>query len=200
MSIGSETIRWVQKWPGRFQANENKVPTVVVYPTLADSNAQPSTWGFLSETVAEQTSEEREYKEWFKTALDPEKLLQKQREDPEGAPGSLQEVEKWYTDYLSKMYEYLAFRLGGELSGTTWEAARIEFIFSVPTTWPIVPTVENFKSIVSSSGFGGGGPYHAVSIGLTEAEAAAVHVSTEAPGKHSVDQFYMSALASSVPR
>ena len=33
LSIGSETVRWVQKWPGRFQANENKVPTVVVYPT-----------------------------------------------------------------------------------------------------------------------------------------------------------------------
>jgi hypothetical protein len=178
LSIGSDTVRWVQKWPGRFQANENKVPTVVVYP---ENNPEPSSWGFLSETIAETTADDKDYKEWFKTSLDPTKLAQKQAEDPENAPKSLAEVEKWYEDYLRKLYEYLAFKLGPDLSGTTWENARIEFIFSVPTTWPPNPTVENFRSIVQRAGFGG---YlrHSVTIGLTEAEAAAVHVSTEAPG------------------
>ncbi|KAF2703082.1 hypothetical protein K504DRAFT_393355 [Pleomassaria siparia CBS 279.74] len=180
LSIGSETVRWVQKWPGRMQANENKVPTVVVYRT-GESEPGISSWGFLSETVAETTSDDKEYKEWFKTCLDPSKLALKQREDPEGAPANIQEVEKWYTDYLSKMYEYLAFKLGSEISGADWERAKIEFIFSVPTTWAPVPTVENFKRIVRAAGFG---QYnnHTVVIGLTEAEAAAVHVSTEAPG------------------
>ncbi|KAH7071272.1 hypothetical protein BKA63DRAFT_70009 [Paraphoma chrysanthemicola] len=177
LSIGAETVRWVQKWPGRFQANENKVPTVVVYPIGAQ---EPSSWGFLSETVAETTSDDKEYKEWFKTCLDPDKLWQKQRDDPEGAPNNLQEVEKWYLDYLKKMYEYLAFKLGGELSGVSWENARIEFIFSVPTTWATL-TVEKFKKIVIAAGFGSH-PGHDLMIGLTEAEAAAVHVSTEAPG------------------
>ncbi|PSN75303.1 hypothetical protein BS50DRAFT_567996 [Corynespora cassiicola Philippines] len=161
-----------------MQANENKVPTVVVYPS-GDPN--PSSWGFLSETIAETTSSDKEYKEWFKTCLDPWKLHQKQLEDPEGAPGSLQEVQKWYSDYLRRMYEYLDFKLGSELSGTDWRSARIEFIFSVPTTWAPVPTVENFKTIVKESGFGSC-EGHSVVIGLTEAEAAAVHVSTEAPG------------------
>jgi hypothetical protein len=178
LSIGAETIRWVQKWPGRFQANENKVPTVVVYRT---GSTEPSSWGFLSETVAETTSDDKEYKEWFKTCLDPEKLRLKQLEDPEGAPENIEEVEKWYKDYLSKMYEYLAFKLGSEISGADWAHARIEFIFSVPTTWAPVPTVENFKTIVKSAGFGQH-VSHSVVIGLTEAEAAAVHVSTEAPG------------------
>jgi len=178
LSIGNETVRWVQKWPGRFQANENKVPTVVVYPT---GSREPSSWGFLSETVAETTSDAKEYKEWFKTCLDPEKLRLKQQEDPDGAPENLQEVEKWYSDYLRKMYEYLAFKLGGELSGVNWEHARIEFIFSVPTTWAPIPTVENFKSIAKASGFGSQRS-HSLVIGLTEAEAAAVHVSIEAPG------------------
>ncbi|KAF2279926.1 uncharacterized protein EI97DRAFT_477419 [Westerdykella ornata] len=178
LSIGSETVRWVQKWPGRFQANENKVPTVIVYPNHA---SEPSSWGFLSETVAESTAEDKDYKEWFKTCLDPAKLAQKQREDPDSAPKSLEEVEKWYEDYLKKMYEYLAFKLGSEISGADWTTARIEFIFSVPTTWPTYPTVENFKRIVRRSGFGSH-PQHSVTIGLTEAEAAAVHVSTEAPG------------------
>jgi hypothetical protein len=178
LSIGNDTVRWVQKWPGRYQANENKVPTVVVYPT---GSQEPSSWGFLSETIAETTAEDKEYKEWFKICLDPEKLRVRQREDPDGAPGSLQEVERWYGDYLKKMYEYLSFKLGAELSGVGWEEARVEFIFSVPTTWAPVPTVENFKRIVREAGFGlhhG----HSLTIGLTEAEAAAVHVSTEAPG------------------
>jgi hypothetical protein len=178
LSIGNETVRWIQKWPGRFQANENKVPTVVVYPA---GNREPSSWGFLSETIAETTADDKEYKEWFKTCLDPEKLRLKQQEDPDGAPGSLQEVERWYGDYLRKMYEYLSFKLGGELSGVRWEDARVEFIFSVPTTWAPVPTVENFKRIVKDAGFGSR-PGHSLTIGLTEAEAAAVHVSIEAPG------------------
>jgi hypothetical protein len=178
LSIGSETVRWVQKWPGRFQANENKVPTVVVYPF---GSKDPSSWGFLSETAAETAADDKEYKEWFKTCLDPEKLRRKQMEDPEGAPENLQEVEKWYGDYLRKMYEYLSFKLGGELSGIGWEEARIEFIFSVPTTWAPLPTVENFKRLVKEAGYGTH-PNHEVTIGLTEAEAAAVHVSTEAPG------------------
>ncbi|KAI4705843.1 hypothetical protein J4E81_000728 [Alternaria sp. BMP 2799] len=178
LSIGSETVRWVQKWPGRFQANENKVPTVVVYPI---GSKDPSSWGFLSETAAETAADDKEYKEWFKTCLDPEKLRRKQMEDPEGAPENLQEVEKWYGDYLRKMYEYLSFKLGGELSGIGWEEARIEFIFSVPTTWAPIPTVENFKRLVKEAGYGTH-PHHEVAIGLTEAEAAAVHVSTEAPG------------------
>ncbi|ORY19169.1 hypothetical protein BCR34DRAFT_472143 [Clohesyomyces aquaticus] len=178
LSIGSETVRWVQKWPGRGQANENKVPTVVVYPT---GQSEPSSWGFLSETITETTGEDRDYKEWFKTSLDPYKLGQKQAEDPEGAPSSLAEVQKWYEDYLRKMYEYLQFKLYAEISGSSWRDARIEFIFSVPTTWAPNPTVENFRAIIGRAGFGQHAN-HTVTIGLTEAEAAAVHVSTEAPG------------------
>ena len=161
-----------------MQANENKVPTVVVYPV---AQSEPSSWGFLSETIAETTAEDKEYKEWFKTCLDPLKLRQKQEEDPEGAPASLAEVEKWYYDYLHRMYDYIALKLGSEIAGASWSSAKIEFIFSVPTTWPPVPTVENFRSIVHRAGFGHF-PLHSVTIGLTEAEAAAVHVSTEAPG------------------
>jgi hypothetical protein len=44
--------------------------------------------GFLSETIVETTAKDKEYKEWFKTSLDPEKLRQKQLEDPAGAPES----------------------------------------------------------------------------------------------------------------
>lgn len=151
---------------------------MIVYPSGSD---EPSSWGFLSETAGETTAEDKEYKEWFKTCLDPDKLRRKQQEDPEGAPANLQEVEKWYRDYLKKMYEYLAFNLGRELSGVIWEDAIVEFVFSVPTTWVHVSVVENFRGLVKEAGFASH-PKHTLNIGLTEAEAAAVHISTEAPG------------------
>jgi hypothetical protein len=61
-----------------------------------------------------------------------------------------------------------------------WENANIEFVFSVPTTWKPVPTVERFRSVVKRAGFGAY-PNHKVDIGLTEAEAAAVHTARMFP-------------------
>lgn len=127
-SIGSESIRWIQRWPGRMQANENKVipkfwqrigdisevsgkpyqtyrwlilhskkvPTILVYPTDQSVSA-PSSWGFLSETVTEQTAENKEHREWFKTYLDDDRRRQCQAEarDPSDVPGSIEMVERW---------------------------------------------------------------------------------------------------------
>ncbi|KAL1619656.1 hypothetical protein SLS54_006593 [Diplodia seriata] len=177
LSIGSETVRWVQKWPGRGQANENKVPTVLVYP----HNSQvTSSWGFNSETISEQTADDREYREWFKTYLDVFRLQRAQAELPNETPRSIQDVEKWFEDYLRHLYQHVEFALSSELAGACWPDAYIEFIFSVPTTWNN-HTVERFRTVIHRAGFGQH-LRHVVSIGLTEAEAAAVHTSTEAPG------------------
>ncbi|KAJ9655425.1 hypothetical protein H2201_008810 [Coniosporium apollinis] len=178
LSIGSKTVRWIQKWPGRGQLNENRVPTVLVYP---HHSREPSSWGFLSRTVAEQTSNDRDYKEWFKAFLDPVCLRRKQAEDPADAPASIVEVETWFEDYLRLLYQHLEFKLSSELSGTNWSNARIEFLFSVPNIWAPHPTVESFRSIAQRAGFGRY-PNHSLQIGLTEAEAVAVYVSTHAPG------------------
>ena len=177
-SIGSHSVKWIQKWPGRSQANENKVPTVLVYP---NSNPQtPSSWGFLSETAAEQNAEDKDYKDWFKTFLDPIYFNKKQVENNTDIPRSIADVEKWYEDYLRLLYRHIEFKLSPELSRTSWQDARIEFLFSVPTTWK-PETVENLKSVALRAGFGSG-QKHSISIGLTEAEAAAVHTSIEASG------------------
>ncbi|KAL8663144.1 MAG: hypothetical protein Q9168_008140 [Polycauliona sp. 1 TL-2023] len=174
LSIGSDNIKWIQKWPGRSQANENKVPTVIVYP---NDQPVPSSWGFSCD--AEQDADG--YKEWFKTYLDPVRLAAAQQEDdPEGVPNSMTEVEKYYEDYLRLLYRHIEYKLGSDLQRTTWQNARIDFIFSVPTTWrPEI--VETYRGIVEKAGFGAL-PNHQVSIGLTEAEAAAVHTSVEASG------------------
>jgi len=57
----------------------------------------PSSWGFLADTQTEQSAENRESKEWFKTLLD-EGELQRRREtakDNFSLPDSIEEVEKW---------------------------------------------------------------------------------------------------------
>ncbi|KAL8953632.1 MAG: hypothetical protein Q9222_000518 [Ikaeria aurantiellina] len=177
LSIGSESVRCIQKWPGRSQANENKVPTILVYP---NHQQNPSSWGFLSETAAEQNATDKDYKDWFKTFLDPDRLAQKQAEDPHYSPRSIEEVEHWYEDYHRVLYRHIEFKLSPELSGTPWHNAYVEFIVSVPTTWaPHV--VERYRGILERAGFAQC-RNHTLSMGLTEAEAAAVHTSLEAAG------------------
>jgi hypothetical protein len=84
-----------------------------------------------------------------------------------------------YCDFFRLLYQTIQQRLQGELANR-WEDASIEFIFSVPTTWKPVPTVERFRSTVQRAGFGRY-PNHKCDIGLTEAEAAAVHTARVFP-------------------
>jgi hypothetical protein len=77
------------------------------------------------------------------------------------------------------LYQYIESKLQLELA-CHWSNAKIEFIFSVPTTWKPHPTVERFRAITERAGFGKF-PNHVSSIGLTEAEAAAVYMARESP-------------------
>ncbi|KAJ4375512.1 hypothetical protein N0V86_007044 [Didymella sp. IMI 355093] len=177
-STGSDAVRHIQRWPGRTQANENKVPTLLVYP---HGSTTPSSWGFLAETAQETSGVGDESREWFKIMLDEHLLeqMRKKASDPSKVP-HIYEVEKWYTDYFQFLYRTIEGRLKGELA-STWEDAKIEYIFSVPTTWRPLPTVERFRKIIAAAGFGSC-HNHKANIGLTEAEAAAVHTARNMPG------------------
>jgi hypothetical protein len=85
-----------------------------------------------------------------------------------------------YTNYFQFLYRTIEARLKSELA-SRWEDAKIEYIFSVPTTWKPAPTVERFRKIIAAAGFGLY-PNHTATIGLTEAEAAAVHTARNMPG------------------
>jgi len=104
-------------------------------------------------------------------------------------------VSHRYQDYFVFLYQYIESKLQMELP-SRWEDARIEFIFSVPTTWKPHPTVERFRSITARAGFGRY-PNHKSTIGLTEAEAAAVHMSRESPAifRVRIDGLYRSSEA-----
>lgn len=178
VATGADTVRHIQRWPGRTQANENKVPTLLIYP---QGSSAPTSWGFLAETAQEVSGAGHESREWFKIMLD-EHLLEQMRQkssDPLKVP-QIHEVEKWYTDYFQLLYRTIEARLKGELA-SRWEDAKIEFIFSVPTTWKPIPTVERFRKIIALAGFGAH-PTHVATVGLTEAEAAAVHTARSMPG------------------
>ena len=84
-----------------------------------------------------------------------------------------------YCDFFRFLYQTIQLKLKGELANR-WEDASIEFIFSVPTTWKPVPTIERFRSTIERAGFGRY-PNHKIDIGLTEAEAAAVHTARTFP-------------------
>lgn len=134
----------------------------------------------MSETRAEQNNPTREYCDWFKTFLDPTVLAQAQAKDPKNSPKSQTAVDQWTEDYLQLLFQHIESKLSQELESVNkpWPLATIEFVFSVPTTWPL-STVNKFKAIASRAGFASHAR-HTLNIGLTEAEAAAVYVSTEA--------------------
>jgi hypothetical protein len=130
----------------------------------------------------EQNNSDRLYVDWFKVFLDESLLQELQAKDHQNCPKSIEEVEKWFEDYLRQLYKHIEFKLNQELPAPkTWANSLIEFIFSVPTTWSPHPTVERFRTILARAGFNQY-PSHSIQVGLTEAEAVAVATSIEAPG------------------
>lgn len=120
--------------------------------------------------------------EWFKTLIDPDSL---QKENERHSPQdqvSHEDVRRWFRDFLSRLYDNIQDRLQSELPNFGWGMAKIEFLFSVPTTWS-PSTVEEFKALIGQAGFGGPAyANHTVTVSLTEPEAAAVYTSTAASG------------------
>ena len=120
-------------------------------------------------------------REWFKIYLDQAVFEEYKTRDP-GDKATHEDVRHWFRDYLSLLYDHIKLKMSAQLVDSQWRNAKIEFLFSCPTTWS--PTiVEKFKEIVGQAGFGGPlNSSHAVTISLTEPEAAAVYTSTAAPG------------------
>lgn len=144
-----------------------KVPTVVCY-----RNGIFSSWGF--ETRQEDFSDpEVDVAEWFKVYLDRKEYRDA---DNDSWPRSHEDVKRAYRDFLQQLYMCIKQELqSAVLRGKSWEDASVEFIFSVPTTWTAIGLTNAFESLIRRSGFGSEGRGHKVVIGLTEAEAAAVH-------------------------
>jgi len=145
-------------------------------------------WGFASAIRHDEDVEQEKfhYAEFFKTFLDPAELKQQQLKQPDNCPRSMEQVEKWYRDYLGALYRHIEYTLARDLE-KSWADARVEFLFTLPTTWKDQILINRFKKIISSAGFGSH-DNHTFEVGLTEAEAAAVHAAKEAVASFQVGE------------
>ncbi|KAF9882737.1 hypothetical protein FE257_005328 [Aspergillus nanangensis] len=151
----------IQRWPGRLLSElANKVPTSLVYgqdgKTLKD-------WGFGCDEEENPT----EVKEFFKLHLAPYN-----ESDVTGAAITRHDARRWFQDYISCIYRHTVKHFDDSIPG--FREMRVEFIFSVPTTWKDVRMIEDLRKFMDKA-IKRGAPKHWACIGLTEAEAAAVY-------------------------
>lgn len=115
-------------------------------------------------------------REFFKLFIDSTSLAAAQSHPR--APKTIEEAQRFSVDYLRQVYshikETIETQIGRRHVGGGWTDMTVVFLFSVPTTWTRMETINIFKGVIRDSGFGVEGPRHSAQIDLTEAEAAAV--------------------------
>lgn len=116
-------------------------------------------WGFGCDSADDGA----DIKEFFKLHLAVQS-------ESDGLGISKHEARRWFKDYIASIYSHVVTHFGNTIPG--FDRMRVEFIFSVPTTWKDVRMIEEIRALINAAI---GGPYHWACIGLTEAEAAAVY-------------------------
>lgn len=110
--------------------------------------------------------------------VDSENLVTAQQQGVSEAPRTMEEAQKYAADYLTQVYDHIKrtieMQVGLGYVPGGWATMAVHFLFSVPTTWTRMETINAFKGIIRNAGFGVEGPNHSAQIDLTEAEAAAV--------------------------
>lgn len=143
----------------------NKVPTMLQYKP---GSMSVDGWGFL----CDPDSEDPDFVECFKLHLDPsfQGDLRPDRPTTQGA-------RKWYLDYLRGVHDYIVGVFSDDIPG--WETQKVEFVFSVPTTWKNPKMVAEMEQLLRSASFARDEMDHRAKISLTEAEATAVQASKQ---------------------
>ncbi|KAH0545477.1 hypothetical protein FGG08_000478 [Glutinoglossum americanum] len=164
----------IQTWPGPDPTLiAKKVPTVLNYRAGRASVR----WGFELAPQGRGWNVKELFKLWLHPAALNKKFCQNQD------PCTIDDVRMWYRDFLTALRKHIAGYLE-DLFGRDWEKSRIEFIFSVPTTWKQLAVVEDFRAIMKEAGFCLN--KNSVTIGLTEAEAAAVYTVSGDTMRHGI--------------
>lgn len=154
----------IQNWPGNFRGSlADKVDTKIAY----DVHRNIFGFGFA---IDESDRNIHAIEEYFKLYLDPEFI------DTVEDPPSLQEVRTWFVDYLSCLFRTVDRYLQDVIP--RYHSKRVEFKFSVPTTWKSPAMIAEIEQLIRNAGFGGS-LLHRAEITLTEAEAAAVYAAQQ---------------------
>jgi hypothetical protein len=164
-------VRVISDWPGSGDQNERKVPTTLIY----HASGALSSWGFMCADDDSSMPGKTKH-EFFKIFMDPDTLAGAQQQGLSGAPASVLEAQRLCTDYLRQVYLHVKANIESEIGRQHggWSGMRVEFLFSVPTTWTSLSVINAFKDVIRGAGFGTEGPCHSATVDLTEAEAAAV--------------------------
>ncbi|PGH31639.1 hypothetical protein GX50_05581 [[Emmonsia] crescens] len=145
----------VQHWPGKM-INElaNKVPTQLEY----DRSNVLKSWGFQ----CSHEENEADIKEYFKLYLSPD------YKDPQPGSPTREEALKWFQDYTRCVNQHIVSHFASTIPD--FSSLRVEFVYSIPTTWRDPRMRAEIQQYIHLDSIN-----HKATIGLTEAEAAAVY-------------------------
>lgn len=128
-------------------------------------------WGFQCDALDQSDYENPIRQQYFKLWLDRAHLKEV---FPDSDGPTHADVKKWFTDFLNRLYTHIKQEFSHGPYKEEWRK-KVEFVFSVPTTWKSQYVFKAFKECIEKAGFTRGGTKHTYSIGLTEAEAAAIY-------------------------
>lgn len=131
-----------------------------------------SSWGFLC-ADDDEDAPGKIRRELFKMFLDGATIAAAQQQRLLNVPQSTAEARRYATDYLVQVRMHVKETIERHAGGG-WADQAVLFLFSVPTTWMRMETINDFKALIRDAGFGTQGPRHLAQVDLTEAEAAAV--------------------------
>ena len=175
----------IQQWPGTDAIRiTNKVPTAVAY-RVADLRVQ--SWGFECPSRWESGVRGR-----FKFLLDEEELERANREALSSNPESIENIRKFFLDFLAELHEHIVAHLADAPWLVDWAFTKVEYIFSLPTSWENnEELVEDFRDIAEDAGFGTE-ENSTLTIGLTEGVASAVCTAKSVGHNYKVRHIYAS--------
>jgi hypothetical protein len=145
------------------------VPTELIYPTGDRPTASVQFWGAECKTKA-SPEEMNRTKRLFKNAISARETGPAAHgHDPENA-------RRYFKDYITKVHAHVEKTLSEQVS--RYKSLRIEYVFSVPTTWNRdVDTMNEVKRVVRE--VVGKTQQRRAVIGMTEAAASAVETGQE---------------------
>jgi hypothetical protein len=179
------------KWPGTTTKVEYKVPTKVCYRAGSKRCVK---WGFEC-PPPEDMERGMSVLDCFKLFLDPEYFRDAFEQSPQDAIWTKEDVRMWFIDFLRELRKHVVDLISKELGRAEkgeWEATRVEYNFTYPTTWKDTEALEEFREIVAEAGYGdrhdssAEEKRHTVRIDLTEAEAAAVYTAGSSKHQHEI--------------
>ena len=176
------TVAVISEWPGSHDIIVKKVPTALYYSA---GNRRPKKWGFDCPAPG-GTEPGMRVKDRFKLYLVEEFFQKTVGVLGDHAPENYEDVQMWFEDFLTALYKEIKKFIAKKLQLDDWRATKVEYLFSVPTTWDDHPEVlDTFKTIAAKAGFGES-EEHSMEVSLNEAEAAAVYTAGSQRNRHLV--------------